>query len=71
MPTDLMLIAHTLNVIKNIIELKSEVIVTSHDRAGYLNNFLFINNNCVVSYAPSYKICNYLLIILKVRNMKL
>lgn len=45
---------------KNIIELKSKVIVTSHDREGYLENFLFINNECVISYAQTEKVYNYL-----------
>ena len=55
----------------NIIELKSEVMVTSHDRVGYVQNFLFINNNCVVSYAHSDKICNYLFDYLKGKNYKI
>ena len=56
---------------KNIIELKSEVMVTSHDREGYFVNFLFINNNCVVSYARTDKIYNYLIDYLKGKNYEI
>jgi hypothetical protein len=45
--------------------------VTSHDRKGYFENFLFINNNCVVSYARTDKICNYLIDYLKGKNYEM
>lgn len=53
---------------KDIIELKSKVIVTSHDREGYLENFLFINNECVISYARTEKVYNYLCNYLEGKN---
>ena len=45
--------------------------VTSHDREGYFVNFLFINNNCVVSYARTDKIYNYLIDYLKGKNYEI